>query len=100
MFQTFQTPLENHFFPAKHRLQHNITARYIRVLLKDWIKRPQITMELYGCEGKLRLVTQNSQLRRYEDKRLGPVHELKGRVRYIVCRVITDETIYMAGDVS
>ncbi|KAL9983324.1 hypothetical protein ACROYT_G005476 [Oculina patagonica] len=49
--KTFQNPPENYMFPSKYRLQHNITARYIRVLLKDWIKRPHITMELYGCEA-------------------------------------------------
>ena len=40
-------------FSSKHRLQYNITARYIRVLSKDWITRPRIGVELYGCEGML-----------------------------------------------
>ena len=49
----FQTPPDNLFFATRHRLQHNITAKYIRVVLKDWIKRPYIQLELYGCEGML-----------------------------------------------
>ena len=50
-FQTFHTPSESFAPPYKHRLEHNITARYIRVIVKDWVGRPNIRLELYGCEG-------------------------------------------------
>ncbi|XP_022786019.1 uncharacterized protein LOC111326318 [Stylophora pistillata] len=47
----FQTPSDNRFYATRYRLQHNITARYFRVVLKDWINRPFIQLELYGCEA-------------------------------------------------
>lgn len=39
-------------FPWRIRLQHNITARYIRFLIRDWVSRPIPKLELYGCEGE------------------------------------------------
>ena len=39
-------------FPWRIRLRHNITARYIRFLIKDWVSRPIPQLELYGCEGE------------------------------------------------
>ena len=58
-FQTFHTPLESFALPYKHRLEHNITTRYIRVIVKDWVGRPSIRLELYGCEGIKTLVILN-----------------------------------------
>ena len=58
-FQTFHTPSESFALPYKHRLEHNITARYIRVIVKDWVGRPSIRLELYGCEGIKILVILN-----------------------------------------
>ena len=55
-FQTFHTPSESFALPYKHRLEHNITTRYIRVIVKDWVGRPSIRLELYGCEGNKILV--------------------------------------------
>ena len=104
--QTFQTPSENHFFPSKHRLQHNITARYVRVLLKDWIKHPQITMELYGCEGKLVTLQSVFYCTRTYATTLVQCTSLQGHyfvptiISCIACRFTSVETIREARDMS